>query len=108
MYLMSIAIAPELHRTGQGLFQPAFEQLLNGFVDKLIYYAQTQAVRVSELVSIGWTLQGKKLCQMFGMQEIGKDKFDNPVFWIDLAKGVLERRRSYPAIRKLIDVYRQM
>jgi hypothetical protein len=108
MYLMSIAIAPELHKTGKGLFQPAFELLLNGFVEKLIYYAQMQRVRVSELVSVGWTPQGKKLCQMFGMREVAKDKFGNPVFWVDLTKSLMEKRHSYPALRRLAQVYSQM
>ncbi|MFL6390100.1 MAG: hypothetical protein ACJ71U_21680 [Terriglobales bacterium] len=109
MYLMSIAIAPELHRVGPGLLQPAFEQLLNGFIDKLVYYAQTNSVRVSELVAVGWTLQGKKLCRIFGMDEVGKDRFNNPVFWIDLNDPtVLQKRRFYPAVRKLIAVYQQM
>jgi hypothetical protein len=108
IYLMSIAIAPDLHKTGAGLFHPAFELLLNGFVDKLIYYAHTQRVRVSELVAVGWTPQGKKLCQMFGMREVAKDKFGNPVFWINLSKSLTEKRRLYPALRRLVHIYRQM
>jgi hypothetical protein len=67
------------------------------------------SIRISELVAVGWTLQGKKLCKMFGMEEVGKDRFDNPVFWIDLTDPkVLEKRNFYPAVRKLIEVYQQM
>ena len=109
VYLMSIAIAPDVRQLNQGLFQEPFERLINGFIAKLIYYATYQKIKVSELVAIGWTSQGRKLCKLFGMKEVNRDKFRNPIFWVDLnGQDILAKQRMFPAIRKLIEVYKTL
>jgi pimeloyl-ACP methyl ester carboxylesterase len=106
VYMMSIAIAPDVRQMNQGLYQEPFERLINGFIGKLIYYATYQRTKVDELIAIGWTPQGRKLCKLFGMREINKDEFRNPIFWVDLnSKHILEKQKIFPAIRKLVEVY---
>lgn len=107
VYMMSVAIAPDVRQLNQGLFQEPFEKLINGFIGKLIYYAIYQNIKVSEIVAIGWTSQGRKLCKLFGMREINKDKFRNPIFWVDLnSEDILEKQKIFPGIRKLVEAYR--
>jgi hypothetical protein len=73
LYLMSVTIDPALRRASHGLFQEPFERLMSGFVAKLYYYAVNQRIRVTEIVAVGCTVQGKKLCQAFGMEHKGDD-----------------------------------
>ena len=89
MYLMSIAIDPEARKASQGLFQEHFERLLWGFFDKLIWYAIDCRIRVTELVAVGWTEQGKQLCKWFHMTEVAEDPFGNPVYWMRDRKSVV-------------------
>ena len=64
---MSVAIDPPL-RQGYGLFPEPVDRLVNGFINKLYHdYAVNHGICVSEIVSVGWTEQGKKLCKALGM-----------------------------------------
>jgi hypothetical protein len=107
VYMMSVAIASDVRQLNQGLFQEPFERLINGFIGKLIYYAIYQNIKVSEFVAIGWTSQGIKLCKLFGMREISKDKNGKPISWVNLnSENILEKQKIFPGIRKLIEAYR--
>lgn len=107
IYLMSIALSPDLHKLSDGLFAMPLEKLLYGFVDKLISYVLEKGVVVRRLAAVGWTPRGKKLCRLLGMDRVSEDKFGHPVFELDLlAPGVLDKR-LFPGIRKLIEVMRE-
>jgi len=106
VYLMSIAIASDTLNVNQGLFQEAIEKLLYGFIYKLIWYAREKNIKVREFLAVAWTDKGKRLCKMFGMQEVNKDEFGNPIFWIDLEdRSILTRRAIFPGVRKLLEIY---
>jgi len=106
MYLMSIAIDPDARKASQGLFQEPFEKLLWGFFDKLIWYAIDCRIRVTELVAVGWTEQGKQLCKWFHMTEVAKDPFSNPVYWMSLEpKTLLKEKRLFAGMERLLKTY---
>lgn len=109
IYLMSVAISQASRNVGQGLVNEALQKLLHGLVDKLIDYAQSQGVRVSELVGVGWTPQGRKLCEILGMKKVAEDRFGNPVYWEEFTyKSMRSKERSLPVLRKLLDVYENL
>ena len=53
IYLMSIGIDPKTRNAGQGLFQEPLEKRPYGFFNKLIDYATSRHIRVSELLAVG-------------------------------------------------------
>lgn len=109
IYLMSIAIASDTLNTSQGLFQGALEKLIYGFIYKLIGYARDQNIKVREFLAVAWTDKGKRLCKMFGMQEVNKDEYGNPIYWIDLEdKNILKQKTIFPGIRKLLEIYQNI
>lgn len=109
LYIMSVAIDPALRRANQGLFQEPFERLASGFVGKLYYYAVNHQIRVTELVSVGWTDQGKKLCEAFGMEQKGYDINDHPIYWLDFEASRLKSAPAIaPGMKKLLATYRRM
>jgi pimeloyl-ACP methyl ester carboxylesterase len=109
LYLMSIAIDPGLRKASQGLFQEPFERLANAFLGKLLYYAVNHHVRVTEVVSVAWTVQGRKLCEFCGMQPAGVDRDNHPIYRLDLTADAATLGHSLlPGVRKLAEVYRDM
>jgi pimeloyl-ACP methyl ester carboxylesterase len=109
IYLMSIATAPSVRKTNQGLFSLAVEKLLNGLFDKLIYYAEKTGVKVEELVAIPWTAEGLRLCRIFGMQQVGSDKFSNPIYYLSFKDpGLLKKRRLFSGMRRLLRTYGEL
>jgi hypothetical protein len=107
MYLMSVAIDPELHRTVQGLVQEPLERLVNGFVGKLYYYAAHHGIQVTKLAAVGWTTPGCKLCEAFGMVQIGQDQNGRPIYWLDFRSANLARS-IFPSVRRLAETYKRM
>ncbi|HEV2159800.1 hypothetical protein [Bradyrhizobium sp.] len=109
LYLMSIAIAPLVRRANQGLLQEPVERLAGGFLAKLFFYAASQKIRVTEIVSVGWTKPGEKLCQAFGMQPIGKDRDKHPIYWMDFGEGPVQTaRKIFPSVERLSETYKLM
>ncbi len=105
IYLMSVVIAEDA-RKHAGLMNHALEKLLCGIVDKLVYYKRHHGVRVSQVVGVGWTPQGRKLCSLIGLQERGKDRFGNPIFWADLQDpALLQPKHRFHPLRRLAAVY---
>jgi hypothetical protein len=106
IYLMSIAIDDKYRRWGEGIFQQAYVQLLTGFLDELTYYWKNHGVRVTHFLATAWTPEGRRMCESFGMQEIGKDAFGDAVFELDL--GALQENPAptvTPVIRRLLKAY---
>jgi pimeloyl-ACP methyl ester carboxylesterase len=109
MYLMSVAIDPALRRASQGLLQEPLERLVNGFVAKLYYYAVNHHIRVTELISVGWTEPGKKLCEAFGMMPRGKDMDGHPIYRLDFDSGPFKSGRAiFPSVQRLYETYKRM
>ncbi len=109
IYFMSIAIAEQHRRWGEGIWQQAYIQLLNGFVDKLIYYAQNHGVRATHFVAATWKPEGRRMCEFFPMREIGKDRFGHSVFELDLeAAQAAPPPNLLPAFKRLLQIYRQL
>lgn len=109
LYMMSIAIDPVLRRVNHGLFQEPIERLLNGFISKLYYYAINHRIMVTEIISVAWTDQGKKLCHGFGMRPIGSDKDGNVIYWLNFMDDPPKSAQAIaPALLKLMGIYRYM
>ncbi|SRR6266404_2213731 len=106
VYLMSIAIAEKYRRWGEGIFQQAYVQLLNGFFDKLTYYATNHGVRATHFLATAWTTEGRRMCRSFGMTEIGKDAFGDSILELDLqALQPSNTAKIMPALKRLLRVY---
>lgn len=107
LYLMSIAVVPEVRQGPGGLVNQALEKLLCGVVDKLIHYAHAHGTRVSEIAAVGWTPAGRRLCKWLGMKEMATDCFGNPVFWADLESDeFLNRPHQLHPVKRLVETYR--
>lgn len=109
VYLMSIAIAGQYRRWGDGILQQAYVQLLTGFLDKLTYYAKQHGVRVTHFLATAWTPEGRRICESFGLSEIGKDKFGDSILELDLGSlQSIPTAKHMPALRQLLNVYNQI
>jgi pimeloyl-ACP methyl ester carboxylesterase len=109
LYLMSVAIDPSLRRANQGLLQEPLERLVNGFVGKLYYYAVNHRIRVTEIVAVGWTESGRKLCEAFGMVAEGNDRDGHPIYWMEFGSGPIKTGRSiFPSVQRLSETYARL
>jgi len=109
MYMMSIAIDGRYRRWGDGIFQQAYVQLITGFLGKLAYYANHHGVYVTHFLATAWTPAGHRICESFGMAEIGKDKFGDSIFELDLGswrRG--PKAKLMPELKKLLKIYDKM
>jgi hypothetical protein len=106
VYLMSIAIAEEYRRWGDGIFQQGYVQLLNGFLDNLTYYAKHHHVRVTHFLATAWTPEGHRICKSFGMDEVGKDRDGHCILELDVSRcQKMPSEKLIPALRRLIRLY---
>jgi hypothetical protein len=104
MYLMSIAISEDIRNWGQGVFQNSYMQLLKGFFDKLAWYAKNEKIQVTHLLATAWTAEGRRICEQFGMCEIGRNKHDYPIFELDFRQ--IEPSSAIPPLKRLLGVYK--
>jgi pimeloyl-ACP methyl ester carboxylesterase len=107
IYLMSIAIDENHRNCGEGLFDNPYVQLVTAFLDKLTFYFKNKNVKVTHLLATAWTSQGTRICQSLGMKEVGHDKFNDPVYEVEIDKVDVKNKRIMPALRKLTCLYRQ-
>ena len=84
IYFMSIAISKKERLLNQGLIKSAFERLIQGLIEKLVYYAIYKRTKVKNIIAVAWTIEGIKLCDCFGMEPIGKDKYNHPIYNLNL------------------------
>ncbi len=101
---MSIATLPEVRNTSQGMICSSLEKLINGLVNKLLHYYWMQNVKVSHFIAVGWTSQGRKLCKLLGMRQVGHDKYKNPIFLLEIEKIDLNTQ-ILDSIKKLKRTY---
>jgi hypothetical protein len=106
IYLMSIAVAEDRRDWGDGLFQKSLIQLLNGFVDKLRFYAKNNRVVASHLLATSWTDQGRQLCEALGLVEVGRDRSGYSIWELvlDDMHGA-SRRKLTPSLKRLLRYY---
>jgi hypothetical protein len=107
IYMMSIAVAERYRRWGDGVFQISYMQLLTGFFDKLIWYAKRHRVRVTHLLASAWTPEGRRICQSFGMAEVGKDRYGDTIFELDL-ETLGRTAKGPPSLKNLLKAYVQL
>ena len=105
---MSIAIAEQYRRWGDGIYQQGYIQLLTGFLDKLTYYAKGHGVRATHFLATAWTPEGRRICQSFGMIEIGRDTFGDSILELDVSSYRGSMAKLIPPLRRLIDSYSQL
>lgn len=108
LYLMSIAVDPDHQKHGGGLDSEALEHLINGMIGKLMYYAMNRNLRVKQIAAVGWTAIGRKLCERLGMKKVSDDKYENPVFLINLEDSERSIPLRHPGLRRLLSVYDSM
>jgi len=109
IYLMSVAIDEKYRHWGEGLLHQAFVQLITGFLDKLTYYAKRQGIRVTHFLATAWTDEGRRMCKMLRMNQVGKDRYGDPIFEVELDSLLKDgAKKSMPALRQLVRVYSQM
>jgi hypothetical protein len=107
LYLASIAIARHARSPCFGTRQPPFEHLLLGLTEKLIRYALGGGSRVTEFIAVGWTVQGRKLCEDLGMETVRKHKYGYPIYSLDFEQVTLqESQKVHYKLRRLANVYR--
>lgn len=109
VYLMSIAIDEKYRRWGEGIFQQSYIQLLNGFLDKLTYYVRNRNIRITHLLATAWTPEGRRMCSLFGMKQIGKDQFSDPIFELDLRSADLNPScQVLPGVKRLLSAMKNL
>jgi hypothetical protein len=121
LYVMSLAIAHDIGGTG-GLLSEPVEMLLDGFFGRLRDHARNRRIRVSEVSAIGWTAEGRRICErLFGMTHTGtlrparnpdgsiNQAVEYPIYELDLG-GVRakEPAKMHRGLRKLIELYNEI
>jgi hypothetical protein len=106
IYLMSVVIDEDYRQLGQGPWHQAYVQLIGGFLDKLTDYAKHKSIFATHLLATAWTDEGERICKSLGMEPVGRDKFGDRIYEVDLAtvttvKGLL------PALARLLSVYKK-
>lgn len=104
IYFLTIAVNPDARKANEGLIFRALEKLINGFVNKLVHYYLHHNIKVTEFVAVGWTSEGRKLCELLGMKKTGADKYDNPVYTIDIEKD--KTNFQFDSVKSLVALYR--
>jgi hypothetical protein len=108
VYLMSIAVSEKHRQWGQGLWNQGYAQLIGGFLDKLVDYAKHRSIRATHLLATAWTAQGLQMCNSLGMIKVGNDRFGDAVYEVVLDKIPSDKKGLLPALRRLINAYREM
>lgn len=106
LYLMSIAE----QKGGQfncGLYPEPLERLINAVLSKLYFYAFQFRFVASEILAVGWTPQGRRLCQIFGMIEVARDNRGRPVYRLLIADAMASNAKVHSGVKKLALLYRK-
>ncbi|WP_431859975.1 hypothetical protein [Azospirillum sp.] len=108
IYLMSIVIGESYRNFGEGLFHRVFVKLTTGFVEKLVHYAVYHQVFASHLIAVAWTPAGERLCEYLSMVCVGRDRYNNAIYELDI-RAVLSSADPVPQVlRRLKSAYRDM
>ncbi len=103
LYVMSIVIDPVARNVRDGAFQGAFEHLMQAAINQLIDLVRECQIRVTKIAAVGWTSEGKRLCELFGMTEsAAQDQQGRPIYELR-AENFSRRGRALFALRRLAD-----
>jgi hypothetical protein len=105
LYLMSIAIEPSARVASEGVYQRNFERLLWALEHKLINYWHRFGTRVVAVAAVGWTPEGRRLCELLGLSRVAQDHHGNPVFRMELSDGSSSGSRLKNVRERLSRVY---
>ncbi len=106
LYLMSVAVEPGARRVGQGIYQEGFELLLSGVEEKLIEYWRGYGTRVREIGAVGWTPEGRRICEGLGLAARGIDRQANPTYSLAVDEAVKRPGRLGGLVYRLRERYR--
>lgn len=104
--LTSIAMTPSLRPVGQEVFGDAVDMLVNGYLAKLLKYAEG-GVQVTHVAAVAWTQPGNNLCKRFGMKQTGyRNEFGHSVYVLDVKEGMPPKIfKRFPRLQDLLDRY---
>jgi len=107
---LAIAVDPSVRNIGQGFHDTHVRTLLNGLCFKLEYYARHRRLMVSEIVAVGWTDEGRRICEgILGMRRVAKDRYGHPIFRLSMALDELKRKkRPFRPLLKVAKLYREL
>jgi hypothetical protein len=106
IYLMSIVIDASCRHIGHALWQQAYVQLIGGFLDMLADLARHKSIFVTHLLATAWTDEGERICKSLGMTPVGKDRFGDQIYEVNLS-NIARGKRLMPALTRLLAVYRK-
>jgi pimeloyl-ACP methyl ester carboxylesterase len=109
IYFMSVGISAGVRRAGEDLYSVPFEKLLYAFINKLENVIASKNVRIREIVAVGWTAEGKQLCELLGMGDpIGFDQDQHPIYCLNLQKmEQLPSSNGYQVLRSIVEAHRK-
>lgn len=105
LYLMSVAIEPGARRISQGIYQEGFERLMSGLEEKAIDYWHRFGTRVQEVGAVGWTPEGRHICEALGLIQQGVDRQGYPTYSISVSDIVQRRCRLGGLLYRLKERY---
>ena len=105
LYFMSIVIEPGARRMNQGIYQEAFELLLSAVEAKILDYYRLFGTKVIEIGAVGWTVEGRQLCEALGLQQYGTDKAGNPTYSLQVTNAVSHRGKLRGLLYRLKKSY---
>jgi hypothetical protein len=108
LYLMSIALDPNDADMSDGLLGYRMHRLISGLCHKLTKFAQDKRVAVVELLAVAWTAQGEHLCQLLGLDPVGKDRFGHTIYWARLDKQFLTKQKIWKGLLNIARTYEQL
>jgi hypothetical protein len=91
LFLNSIAIEPGARRISQGVFQEAAEYLIRSVEQRLLNYWRDFGARVVEVVAVGWTAEGREMCDTLGLKQRAFDRYGNPVYSLTVDEATYRR-----------------
>jgi pimeloyl-ACP methyl ester carboxylesterase len=107
LYIMCVAIEASARRVGQGVFHEALGLLVNALEDKLLRYYRQFGFRVRTVGAVGWTPEGKKLCELLGMQRTGHEYDGHPTYTVDVTKSTSTKHGLGNLMARLSQAYQQ-
>ncbi len=105
LFALSIAVDPTAKEASLGLLNREVHALLDGFFQKWKRYAKEVRIRIKDVVAVGWTPQGRRICNdILGMSKSGSDEFGHPIYYLAIEPALMRKARFEP-LRSLAKVY---
>jgi hypothetical protein len=109
LYVTSLALSKWVRQNQMGLYSEPLERLVSGFLAKIIRLAHSYRLRVTDIVAEGWTPEGQKWCEFFGMSSGTKDGMGHPIYCLKINESSLARAaKRFDLVKELLEAYRQL